>query len=150
MPSFGKEIRDTWFFLDKEVAFTNHGSFGTLPRPVREAHAAMLDEVERNPDSWFRWKFTPLYLQACRAVANFVGAPSGEVVLVDNATSAVNTVMRSLKLGPGDGVMITSLTYGACRNTAATVCEQTGAELHVMEIKLPVVSRESITTMYQR
>ena len=150
VPSFGKEIRDSWFFLDKDVAFTNHGSFGTLPRPIREAHAAMLDEVERNPDRWFRWTFPPLYLRACRAVADFVGAPAGEVVLVDNATSAVNTVMRSLKLGPRDGVMITSLTYTVCREAAAAVCRETGAELYVMEIKLPIASRESIIKIYQR
>lgn len=150
VPSFGKEIRDSWFFLDKEVAFTNHGSFGTIPRPIREAHAAMLDELESNPDRWYRWTFPPLYLKACRAVAGFVGAPAGEVVLVDNATTAVNTVMRSLKLGPGDGVMITSLTYGACRNTAAAVCKEKGAELYVVDIKPPVTSKESFVEMYQR
>ena len=69
--------------------------------------------------------------------------------IVDNVTSAINAVMRGLKLGPGDGVMITSLTYKVCKEAAAVVCRETGAELYVMEIKLPI-SRESIIKIYQR
>ena len=88
MPSFGKEIRNSWFFLNKEMAFTNP-SFGAIPRPIREAHAAMLDEVESDPDSWFKWTLTPRSLKVCRAVADFVGAPAGEIVLVDNKWSSI-------------------------------------------------------------
>ena len=53
MDTFGKKIRDEMFFLDKETAFTNHGSYGTVPKPVFEAHQNLLLSVERNVNKWF-------------------------------------------------------------------------------------------------
>ena len=150
VPAFGKEIRESLFLLEKGVGFTNHGSFGTVPKPVFEAHTAMLREVESNPDEWFRWKTIPLYKQSLKAVAEFVGAPEHEVALVENATTGVTTILRSLKLGPGSGVLITSLTYDSCMNAAQAVCNETGATYYSLEIKLPIVSKESIVEQYRR
>lgn len=149
MPAFGQDIRDAMFFLDKDVAFTNHGSFGTVPKPVQEVQSANQGEVERDPDLWYRWNLKPEYLKSCEAVAKFVHAPSHEVVLVDNATSAVNIVLRSLKLRTEDGLLITSLTYRACHNAAKAVCNDAGAKLHILEIKLPVLDKESIIQLYR-
>lgn len=146
VPQFGREIRDTLFFLDKEAVFTNHGSFGTVPKPVHEAHVALLREVEHHPDRWIREALAP---KNHLAVASFVGASPSDIVLVENATTGVNTVLRSCNLGPKDGVLITSHTYGACVNAAVAVCKDTGATLHSLEIKLPVVSKESVIEMYR-
>ena len=149
LPAFGQDIRDAMFFLDKDVAFTNHGSFGTVPKPVQEAQSAKQREVEWNPDLWYRWNLKPEYLRACEAVAKFVQAAPHEVVLVENATSAVNIVFRSLKLCAEDGLLVTSLTYRACHNAAKAVCSGTGAKLHILEIKLPIVDKESIIQLYR-
>ena len=149
LPAFGQDIRDAIFFLDKDVAFTNHGAFGTVPKPILDAHIAVLKEVECNPDRWFRLTLPPQYLKSCEAVANFVHAAPQEVVLVENATSAVNTVLRSLKLGAGDGILVTSLTYASCHNAAKVVCKDTGAKLHILEITFPITDKESVIKLYR-
>ena len=146
---FGARIRSSLFSLDEKAAFTNHGSFGTAPRPVLDAHVTLLRRVETHPGSWYRREKEPLYFSACDAAAKFVGASRGEVVLVDNATAAVNTVLRSLKLEPGQGLMVTTFSYLACSIAARAVCEATGATLHVMQIHLPIASKESIVQMYR-
>ena len=147
--TFGEETRDALFLLDKEAAFTNHGSFGTVPRPVFDAHAALLRRVEEHPDSWFRRDLKPRYLSACEAAAKFIGVSREEVVLVENATTAVNTVIRSIRLCPKDGVMATSFSYRACSIAVQAACEAAGATLHLMEINLPIVSKESVVQMYR-
>ena len=48
-----------------------------------------------------------------------MGAEARDVVPVSNATSAANAVLRSLKLRPGDFLLMTSLTYGAVKNAMA-------------------------------
>ena len=149
LPAFGQDIRESIFFLDKDVAFTNHGSFGTVPKPILDAHNAMLKEVECNPDLWFRLNLTPEYIKSCEAVANFVHAAPQEVVLVENATSAVCTVLRSLKLGAGDGILVTSLTYPVCHNAAKVVCRDTGAKLHILQIAFPITDKESVIKLYR-
>ena len=146
---FGEKIRSSLFCLDEGVAFTNHGSFGTVPRPLLEDHVRLLGRIEKQPCSWYRRDVRGVYLSACDAVAGFVGAASSELVLVDNATTAVNTVMRSLRLGPGQGVLVTTLSYRACAITARAVCEETGARLHAMKVTLPVTSSESVVQMYR-
>ena len=147
--SFGERIRNYLFnFVTEGSWFTNHGSFGAVPWPVWDAHSHLLNRVDEHPDTWFRRDLKPLYFAACDAAAKFVGASNEEVVLVDNATTAVNTVLRSLRLGEKDGVMVTSFSYAACSIAARAVCESTGAKLHVMEINLPI-SRESIVQMYR-
>ena len=66
---------------------------------------------------------------------------------MENATTAVNTVMKGLRLGAEDGVLMTTLAYTACRRVAEVVCHDSGAECHVMNIKLPV-TRESVVRQY--
>ena len=66
---------------------------------------------------------------------------------MENATTAVNTVMKSLRLGSDDGVLMTTLAYMACRRIAEVVCRDSGAECHVMNIELPV-TRESVVRQY--
>ena len=146
--SFGREIRESLFCLDREAAFTNHGSFGTVPRPVLDAHLDLLRQVEAQPDGWFRHTLKPLFLHACEAAGKFIGASREEVVLVENATSAVNIIVRGLNLTPKDGILATTFTYEACKNAVRVACKDSGAECHFMEIKLPVASRESIVQQY--
>lgn len=146
--SFGREIRESLFCLDREAAFTNHGSFGTVPRPVLDAHMDLLRKVESQPDAWFRRTLKPLYFQACEAAAKFIGASREEVVLVENATTAVNIIVRGLKLSPADGILATTFTYDACKNAVKVACKDAGAESHFMEIKVPIVSPESIVQQY--
>ncbi len=150
IPSFGQEIRDSLFFLDKKVAFTNHGSYGTVPKPLFQAQSALRAQVDAYPDGWYRRKLQPLYLKACEEMAMFIEAPSGSVVLVDNATTAVNIVLNCLTLSKGDGVLITSLTYGACEKAARVICEKTGAKLHILEISLPLDTREAVVELYRQ
>lgn len=49
-------------------------------------------------------------------VASFVRAAPGDVVPVQNVTTAVNSVVNSLLLQPGDLLMMTSLSYPAVRS----------------------------------
>ena len=149
-PSFGQEIRDSLFLLEKEAYFPNHGSFGSVPRPVFEKYIALLREVEAHPDAWFRRKADPLYFQACEVISEFIDSPPQDVVLVENVTTAVSTILKGLSLGRGDGVLITSITYEDCSLAVDAFCKQTGATLHNLEIKLPITSKESVIEQYEQ
>ena len=52
---------------------------------------------------------------ACDEVARLLHADPADVVPVVNATSAVNTVLASTQLQPGDLIMTNSITYNAVR-----------------------------------
>jgi isopenicillin-N epimerase len=130
--------------LDPSVTYLNHGSFGACPSAVLAAQTALRLEMEREPVDFLVAKL-PARLDAAReALAVFIGADPAELVLVPNATAAVNAVLRSISLGPGDELLLTNHTYAACRKTADFVAERTGARVVVATLPFPCRDEEEI------
>ncbi len=97
------------------MTFLNHGSFGSCPRPVLKFQHALQDRLERQPVSFLIDEFEPLWNEARRTLAQFVGADTDDLVFVPNATTGVNTVLRSLEFKRGDELLTTDHAYNACR-----------------------------------
>ena len=129
-------FRGLWT-LDPEVHFLNHGSFGACPAEVLDEQRAWRDRMEREPVAFLARELQPRLDTARERLADFVGCDTGGLVLVPNATTGVNAVLRSLELGRDDEVLITSLGYNACNNAARFVCERSGARLVEVAIPFP-------------
>jgi isopenicillin-N epimerase len=56
----------------------------------------------------------------------------------------VNSVLRSLKVEPGDELLTTNLDYNACRNVLIEVAARTGAKLVMADIPFPLQSEDEI------
>src|SRR5262249_9280420 len=65
----------------------------------------------------------------------YVGAAASDLILVQNATVAINAVARSLDLRPGDEIVATTHEYGANELLWRTVCERRGAGYLAVETK---------------
>jgi isopenicillin-N epimerase len=115
------------FLLDPDVVYLNHGSYGACSEPVFREYQRLQRELERQPTDFFtRRAFTGFWgedegagevAQARTTLARFLGARGEDVVFVPNATSALNAVIRSLAIGPGDEVLTTAHEYGAISRT---------------------------------
>jgi isopenicillin-N epimerase len=128
------------FRLDRAVVFLNHGSFGACPRAVLEHQASLRERLEAEPVRFMLRELPPL-LEAARAdVAAFVGADPADLVFVPNATTGVNTVLRSLDLAPGDELLVTDHTYGACRVAVDAVAAAAGARVVCARVPFPLAS----------
>src|SRR5215208_1377058 len=117
------------FLLDPDVVFLNHGSFGACPRPVFEEYQRFQLELEREPVEFLSLKrrFPELIGNVRERLAAYVGASASDLVLVPNATTAVNAVARSLDLQPGDEVVSTTHEYGGNDLLWRYTCESRGA-----------------------
>ena len=107
------------------MVFLNHGSFGACPRPVLEEYQRWQRELERQPVEFLGRRWDELLGEARAALARYVGARPDDLVFVPNATTAMNTVARSLRLGPDDEVLTSEHEYGAIDY----VWEATGASV---------------------
>lgn len=143
---FGKPIREL-FLLEKDTAFTNHGSYGTVPREVMDERIRLLNLAESHPDRWYRRTLRPLYDEAINEVAEFVGANPNNIVFVQNATTAINTVLKNLSLGPEDMILSNSHSYNACNNAIESAVKRCGADTLVLDLRFPI--RESMETVEQ-
>jgi isopenicillin-N epimerase len=126
------------WMLDPKIVFHNHGSFGSCPRFVFEFQTRLRERLERQPIQFFVRDLEPLLDTARRELAAFVGAEPENLVFVPNATSGVNTVLRSLRFHPGDELLVTDHEYNACRNALDFVAQRSGASVVPVEIPFPL------------
>src|SRR3954451_20409929 len=104
------DFREFWL-LDPAIPYLNHGSFGATPIAVLAKQDEYRTWREREPVRFMVRELEPL-LDAVRAeVAAFVGAAPGELAFVQNATSGVNAVLRSLDLDQHDELLVTTHEY---------------------------------------
>lgn len=136
------------FLLDPDVVFLNHGSFGACPREVLQAQHDWQLRMERNPVLFLGRESTQLLTQARAVLAQYLGAASDDLAFMPNATSGVNVVARSLRLGAGDEVLTTNHEYGACDYTWRFVCEHTGAVVKRVEVPLPFRADEFVERVW--
>ena len=135
------------FPLELEGVYLNHGTVGVTPLVVMRARAALLDEIERHPSRFMIRELMSLGMSAppeaprLRAaadrVAAFLGASGDGLVFVDNASSGVNAVLRSIDFEPGDEILVPDHAYGGVARAAAFIARQRGAIIKLVELPFP-------------
>jgi isopenicillin-N epimerase len=130
--------------LDPAVDFLNHGSYGACPRVVLETQAELRRQLEAQPVRFFQRDAPTLLDRAREELAAFVGADANELAFVNNATTGVNTVLRSLTFGPGDELLVTDHAYNACRNAIDFAASHGGARLVVAQVPFPLTSSAQV------
>jgi isopenicillin-N epimerase len=132
--------------LDSSVTFLNHGSFGACPIPVLEAQQQFRQQLERQPVRFFVRDGEALLDFARAKLAAFVGANPEDLAFVPNATTGVNSVLRSLSFHADDELLTINHGYNACRNALHFVADRAGAKVIIADIPFPVNSAEEIVT----
>ena len=126
--------------LDPRIDFLNHGSYGATPRVVLEAQQTWRLQLEHEPVRFMVERLEPA-LDAARAkLARFVGAAPDDLAFLTNATTGVNTVLRSLRFEPGDELLTTDHEYNAVRNAMDYVAAQSVARVVVATVPFPIAS----------
>ena len=154
MARFGHCMKSAWA-LDPEIIYLNHGTVGAPPRCVLEKQQELRDQIERQPSQFLLRELAgnrfatavekpPLLRTAADEVAQFLGAKGSDLVFVDNATSGVNAVLRSMDFNEGDEILILDLAYGAIRNALEYTARRHGAVVRTVEIRLPVPSADAV------
>jgi isopenicillin-N epimerase len=128
--------------LDPAITFLNHGSFGACPQPVLAAQRAFMDELEARPIQFLWREFEERIDGARLEVAAFLNADPEGVVVVPNATTGVSTILRSLRLRPGDELLTTDHEYNAVLNALRTVADDARARVVLAAVPLPLLHAE--------
>src|SRR5207302_1031328 len=132
------------WLLEPELIFLSHGAFGACPKRVLECQAEWRAGMERQPLQFLGRDLEHHLDSARETLAGFVGADADDLVFVPNATSGVNTVLRSLSFERGDELLVTDQEYNACRNALNFAAERSGARVVVANLPFPVQSEEQL------
>ncbi|KAI0469001.1 aminotransferase family protein-like protein [Xylaria cf. heliscus] len=142
MASFGKAMREAHFNFATSYVPLNHGSFGTFPDTVRDYQRGLQSETEARPDTFIRFTYPKLLLQARSAVAPLLGADAEEVVFVPNALTGINTVLRNLVYVEGDVILHFDTIYGGCLKTIRSLEETTPVRGYSIDLAYPIEDDE--------
>jgi len=146
---FGWSMRRR-FVLESGITFLNHGSLGATPRVVLAAAERWRRRMEANPDRFMRETLPGALRAAAARLARFLGADAQDVAFVENASTGMNAVLRSLELRRGDEILANTHTYNAVHQTIRHVCERTGARLVDAPITIPVKDASSLVSAIER
>ncbi len=146
--AFGAEMRQKHFAFAEGYQPLNHGSFGTFPKSVLEYQRQLQFESEAKPDTWIRYTYLDLLRASRSAIAPLLGAEAGEVVLVPNATTGVNTILRNLIFQEGDVVLTFNTIYGACNKTIESLSEFCPVSSRQIDITYPLTDDDIVAEFH--
>jgi isopenicillin-N epimerase len=148
MTEFGKAIKHRWL-LEEDLHFLNHGSFGACPRDVLVAQSEWRTKMEQQPVHFITVEAAKQLPEAKKKLARFVGARDENIVFVENATSGINAVVRSLMPSwqKGDELLTTTHVYGAMRQTLRYAADVMGLKVVEAKVPFPISDPEEVVNV---
>jgi len=146
--AFRSPLADS-FSLSQEVVFLNHGSFGSVPKPVSAVQQAFLAEIEAQPVEMLARKMPARLLAVRERLAAFLGTHPERMGLVTNATAGVGSVLRSIDWRKGDQIILSNHGYNAVRQAVQAQCERFGCEAVVVDIPLPLRGPDEVRRRFR-
>jgi isopenicillin-N epimerase len=146
LPKEGHAALDE-FCLAPDRLHLNHGSFGAVPRRVMARQEQWCAEVERDPTSFFQDVYPAEIRRAAAVAATCFGGAPEDWVFCENATAAINSVLGSFPLHPGDELVTTSHAYGAVLKAMRVWADRRGARVVVAEIPGIVAGNEQVAEL---
>ncbi len=133
--------------LDKDIVFLNHGSFGACPKPVLKKQFSLRRKLESEPVRFFLREYEELYYQSKKALADLINCDYDDLVFVNNATTGVNTILKSYNFKEGDEILITNQIYPSCRNAVNFVAKKNSLFVNEVKINLPINDKSQVISL---
>ncbi len=134
------------FYLDKNLIYLNHGSFGATPKAVLQRFIELTEQIDRNPMIFYLEDYPAMINESRKAISSFLNVNPDNLAFVDNATTGVNSVLFSLlkELNSESEILTASHYYPAVKNTLNYISTLTGCKIIVADLPDYVESDEQI------
>ncbi len=136
------------YLLDPDITFLNHGSFGACPKPVFEVYQNWQRKLEKQPVEFMTRNVYDELEKARHALGDYVSCHGDDLIFVTNPTTAVNTVIRSLDLGPGDEVLMTDMEYGSLVRTWELFAKEKGFSIIQRSTPIPLTTHDDYVEQF--
>ncbi|GAV54269.1 hypothetical protein ZYGR_0AK07720 [Zygosaccharomyces rouxii] len=152
MAVFGHEFRKKYFpSIGEDIVPVNHGSFGVTPSPVIEHQKQVIDEEERSTDEFYFFTCHEEYLKQVKILGSYLGIDYRNIALVTNATTAVNSVLRSIPWDfSKDRILMHSTTYRACANTIRFLADYFKLQYDIVELNYPLEDEKVLAAFEEK
>ncbi len=125
------------WLIKKDLTFLNNGSFGSCPIPVLNYQQSLKMKMEEELVD-FLLRHLEQNLDTNRnCLAQFLGCHGEQIAFIQNATTGVNAILRSLKFEPNENIIMTSHVYNACANVMEYIADNYQVEIKICDLEFP-------------
>jgi selenocysteine lyase/cysteine desulfurase len=140
---FGAAARPHFLVDFARWTFVNHGAFGAAARVPFEVAQRWRVHCEAQPLTHIDRELFAHVVLGIRHVARALNAAPTDVVFTPNATAALNAVIRSAPLAPGDAVYSLSVCYGSVKTMLRVRAAEAGAQFVDAELRFPLAAGDA-------
>jgi selenocysteine lyase/cysteine desulfurase len=124
----GRAFREQYFSITPNMVFINHGAFGSTLTGAMLIKRLYEEYMEKEVVEFVDRELLPLIVYSIRSLSRFLHADPRQVVLLQNATFALNCAMRMIV--KDDVVAFLDTEYLAVYKMMWFRCQEVGATLH--------------------
>lgn len=128
----GTAFRMAHFSITPDVVFINHGAFGSALSGAMFIKRLYESHMEEEVVAFVDRELLPLIVYSIRSLSRFIHADPRQVVLLQNATFALNCAARMIS--KDDVVAFLDIEYLAVYKIIWYRCEEVGAALHEISV----------------
>lgn len=130
--------------LDADEIYLNAGSYSPTPRPVQEAALYWRTKLASSPMRTLIETMPKQLNSARQALAQYIDGDAQNLLMLPNATHAVNVAVQSLKLPAGSVVLMPDHEYGAMRFAWEREAKKQGYEVEIATLPPQIVHDDQI------
>ncbi|MBX9656850.1 aminotransferase class V-fold PLP-dependent enzyme [bacterium] len=130
--------------LDADEIYLNAGSYSPTPRRVQEAALFWRTRLASSPMRTLIETMPKQLNSARQALAQYIDGDAQNLLMLPNATHAVNVVVHSLNLPAESVVLMTDHEYGAMRFAWEREAKKQGYEVDIATLPLQIVHDDQI------
>jgi isopenicillin-N epimerase len=109
-----------------------------------EYRSRLLSEIEAEPMDFLVRRLSGETTAQIIALESFLGAQHGTIVLTDNTTTGINSVIRSIGFKPGETVLLSNQAYFSTKNALNQAASRAGAVVRTVPFTVPVSGPEEV------
>ena len=147
--TFGHSLLNL-FHLDRTYLNVNHGSYGSAPKYVHEKLREYQLMAELNPDRWFRLDIQNRMKTLREILSNYVHCNADDLVLIDNASMGINSILKSLKFSTNETILYYNVAYGMVKLTLEYVSKELFRQEQIIQIDLDQQSIQNTTLLLDK
>ena len=136
------------FLLNPNITYLNHGSFGACPKAIMNKYFDLQLKLENQPIDFLDNNIKSALEKARKALSGYVDCNSEDLVFFPNPSTALNMVIKSLKINKGDEILTTTHEYGALIKTWKFICNKKSAKYIEFNPSLPLDSKDTFLNQF--
>lgn len=143
---FWKKLRKQYPDASSDWLNFNNGSAGMVSDLVLDTFKDNLDKMNQKPPYYYLIESGDEFDKLKQELASVIEAKGENITILQNTTTAINTICQGVQLESGGEILVASHDYPQALNGLRSTAERTESSLKQIDISMPASEDEILST----